>query len=192
VINDFVVNKGKEAGPGSKEGNCGIERPVDCRFNNDGSCLYVVDFGMMTTEREKPTPYRNTGVLWCVQRTMCAGDCPSGPGGAGPGGYYRRGEPIGRPIPITTEARARGQVIYMRHCYACHQGDEGGLGPALLQLALGPIVRTQIRAGAIFRRHARLLTRRDQHFGDERPLGLHPGVPPVRAALPTPPVTGRP
>lgn len=35
----------------------------------------------------------------------------------------------------------------MRNCYACHQGGEGGLGPALLQLAPGPIVRTQIRAG---------------------------------------------
>jgi mono/diheme cytochrome c family protein len=37
--------------------------------------------------------------------------------------------------------------VYMKHCYACHQGGEGGLGPALLQLAPGPIVRTQIRAG---------------------------------------------
>lgn len=35
----------------------------------------------------------------------------------------------------------------MKHCYACHQGSEGGLGPALLQLAPGPIVRTQIRVG---------------------------------------------
>lgn len=41
VINDFVINRGEEAGPGSKEGNCGVERPVDCRFNNDGSSLYV-------------------------------------------------------------------------------------------------------------------------------------------------------
>ena len=27
VIHDFVINKGKEAGPGTKIGNCGIERP---------------------------------------------------------------------------------------------------------------------------------------------------------------------
>jgi mono/diheme cytochrome c family protein len=37
--------------------------------------------------------------------------------------------------------------VYAKHCYACHQGGEGGLGPALLQLAPAPVVRTQIRAG---------------------------------------------
>lgn len=148
VINDFVINKGCEAGPASKEGNCGIERPVDCRFNNDGSLLYVVDFGVMTTlERNKPTPYKETGVLWRVRRSGVCGPCLSGPGGIGPGGYYRRGEAIGRSVALATNARARGQVVYMKHCYACHQGGEGGLGPALLQLAPGPIVRTQIRAG---------------------------------------------
>jgi glucose/arabinose dehydrogenase len=148
VINDFVVNKGKEAGPASKEGTCGIERPVDVRFNCDGSVLYVVDFGVMTTlERGKPTPYKGTGVLWRVRRTCPGEGCASGPGGVGPGGYYRRGEPIGRPVEILNGSEARGQVVYMRHCYACHQGGEGGLGPALLQLAPRPIVRTQIRLG---------------------------------------------
>jgi hypothetical protein len=39
VINDFAINKGKEAGPASKECNRGLDRPVDCRFNNDGSVL---------------------------------------------------------------------------------------------------------------------------------------------------------
>ncbi len=148
VINDFAINKGKEAGPATKEKNCGIERPVDCRFNNDGSALYVVDFGVMTTlERNKPTPYRETGVLWRVRRGSDCEGCASGPGGTGPGGYYRRGEPIGRPVEVVNERQARGQVVYMRHCYACHQGGEGGLGPSLLQLAPGPIVRTQVRAG---------------------------------------------
>jgi hypothetical protein len=135
------------AGPGSKEGNCGIERPVDCRFNNDGSRLYVVDFGVMTVECNKPTPYRNTGVLWRVRRTGCGESCASGPGGCGPGGYYRRGESIGRPVVLKRDAQSRWQGVYMRHCYACHQDSEGGLGPALLQLAPAPIVRTQIRAG---------------------------------------------
>src|SRR3954453_16070323 len=102
---------------------------------------------MTTLERTKPTPYRNTGVLWCVRRTGCGECCASGPGGTGPAGYYRRGEPIGRPVEIANERQAHGQVIYMKHCYACHQGGEGGLGPALLQLAPGPIVRTQIRLG---------------------------------------------
>src|SRR5207248_6410770 len=118
VINDFAVNKGKEAGPGTKECNGGLERPVDCRFNCDGSVLYVVDFGVMTTlERNKPTPYRETGVIWRVRRTGGAcGDscdaCPSGPGGIGPAGYYRRGEPVGRPVPVNTDARERGQGVY--------------------------------------------------------------------------------
>lgn len=150
VIHDFVVNKGKEAGPASKEGNCGIERPVDVRFNNDGSILYVADFGVMTVDNcgnQHPQP--GTGVLWRVRRTDgCAGDfCVSGPGGVGPAGYYRRGEAVGRPVLLERASQARGELVYMRNCYACHQGGEGGLGPALLQLAPGPIVRTQIRAG---------------------------------------------
>jgi glucose/arabinose dehydrogenase/mono/diheme cytochrome c family protein len=152
-IHDFVINKGKEAGPGSKEGNCGIERPVDCRFNNDGSVLYVTDFGVMTVDNcGNLHPQPGTGVIWRVRRTggPC-GDfcdaCPSGPGGVGPAGYYRRGEAIGRPVSLGRASQARGEVVYMKNCYQCHQGGEGGLGPALLQLAPGPIVRTQIRAG---------------------------------------------
>ena len=78
---------------------------MDVRFNQDGSLLYVVDFGMMTTaERQKPAPYKGTGVLWRVWRTACCEQCASGPGGTGPAGYYRRGEAIGRPIPITRTA----------------------------------------------------------------------------------------
>jgi hypothetical protein len=128
VIQDFVINRGKEAGPASKEGNCGIERPVDCRFSADGSCLYVTDFGVMTVERGKPTPYRGTGVVWRVRKSCDGCDCPSGPGGTGPAGYYRRGEPIGRPVEIKNDRQARGQVVYAKNCYACHQGGEGGLG----------------------------------------------------------------
>src|SRR5439155_21983384 len=116
VINDFLINKCKEAGPASKECNGGVERPVDCRFNNDGSMLYVVDFGVMTTlERQKPTPYKETGVLWRVRRTCFDDHCLSGPGGVGPAGYYRRGEPIGRPVVLKHERQERGQEVYMRH-----------------------------------------------------------------------------
>jgi glucose/arabinose dehydrogenase len=148
VIQDFVVNKGCEAGPASKEGHCGIERPSDVRFNCDGSVLYVTDFGVMTADCAGPHPQPGTGVLWRVRRTADCGDaCASGPGGVGPVGYYRRGEPVGRPVLIETESQARGQMVFARHCYHCHQGGEGGLGPALLQLAPGPIVRTQVRAG---------------------------------------------
>jgi glucose/arabinose dehydrogenase len=145
VIQDFVINKGHEAGPASKECNGGIERPVDVKFNNDGSLLYVVDFGVMTVSPEGPTPHPCTGVLWRVRRS-------GGPGCATasshePEGYYRRGEAIGRPVIITDTQQLRGQAVYNRQCYHCHQGGEGGLGPALLRLAPGPIIRTQIRAG---------------------------------------------
>jgi mono/diheme cytochrome c family protein len=149
VAEDFVINKGREAGPASKEGGCGIERPVDVRFNNDGSLLYVVDFGVMTVDACGDLhPQPGTGVIWRVRRTDgCGADCASGPGGVGPAGYYRRGEAIGRPVLIERAAQARGQVVYARNCYHCHQGGEGGLGPALSQLPPGPIVRTQVRAG---------------------------------------------
>lgn len=147
VVHDFMVNKGKEAGPGSKEGNCGVERPTDARFTNDGSALYVTDFGVMTTSAAGQHPQPGTGVLWRVRRADGCDFCPSGPGGVGPAGRYRKGEAVGKPVPIVRDAQARGEVVYMKHCYACHQNSEGGLGPALLQLAPGPIVRTQIRSG---------------------------------------------
>jgi glucose/arabinose dehydrogenase/cytochrome c5 len=146
VVQDFVINKGKEAGPGSKECNGGIERPVDVKFNNDGSLLYVVDFGVMTVSPCGPTPYAGTGVLWRVRRS-CA--CPTCVAAADyePEGYYRRGEAIGRPVIVSDAQQLRGQAVYFRNCYHCHQGGEGGLGPALLRLAPGPVIRTQIRAG---------------------------------------------
>ena len=63
-----MINRGCEAGPGSKEGNGGVERPVDLRFNNDGSLLYVVDFGVMTVDQTGPKPHTSTGVLWRISR----------------------------------------------------------------------------------------------------------------------------
>jgi hypothetical protein len=145
VIEDFIVNKGREAGPGSKGSNGGIERPVDVRFNNDGSILYVVDFGVMTVHPGGETPHPGTGVLWRVRRS-CGPDCATA-GPYEPGGYYRRGEAVGRPVIISDPQQLLGQVVYSRNCYQCHQGGDGGLGPALLRLAPGPIIRTQIRAG---------------------------------------------
>lgn len=38
-------------------------------------------------------------------------------------------------------------MVYARQCYSCQLGGDGGRGPDLLQLAPGPIVRAQIRAG---------------------------------------------
>lgn len=60
----------------------------------------------------------------------------------------RRGEPIGRAVVIDSHAAARGEVVYMRHCYQCHQTGEGGLGPAIPNVPIPkPIVRLQVRAG---------------------------------------------
>ncbi len=50
---------------------------------------------------------------------------------AGCAAAARRGEPLGRPIVISTPGEARGQVVYMKHCYHCHQGGEGGQGTVL-------------------------------------------------------------
>lgn len=146
VAQDFVINKGREAGPGSKEGNGGIERPIDVRFNNDGSLLYVADFGVMTTASGGPTPYPGTGVVWRVRRS-CGGPSCATTLTEVHEGYYRRGEAIGRPVIVSDTQELRGQAVYFKNCYQCHQGGEGGLGPALLRLAPGPIIRTQIRAG---------------------------------------------
>lgn len=59
-----------------------------------------------------------------------------------------RGEPTGRPVIIETRAAARGQAVYMRHCYHCHQTGEGGLGPALPDVWVPKsVVCLQVRAG---------------------------------------------
>ena len=143
VIQDFAVNKGKEAGPASKEGGGGLERPIDCRFNSCGDTLYVADFGVMTRSEKGPRPYRETGVLWRIRRCPeCSGiphDCPCKRS-------PRRGEAIGRPILVSTECEARGEVTFMRNCYPCHQGGEGGLGPAIT-LVPSPVVRAEVRLG---------------------------------------------
>ncbi|MEW6612818.1 MAG: PQQ-dependent sugar dehydrogenase [Pseudomonadota bacterium] len=68
VIEDFLVNRGKQNGPASRIGGAGIERPVDVRFDQAGTALYVVDFGVMTMGRHGPEPRPGTGVLWRVVR----------------------------------------------------------------------------------------------------------------------------
>ncbi len=90
-------------------------------------------------------PHPGTGLLWRVRRCGSPA-CPTA-GPYEPEGYYRRGEAIGRPVIVSDTQQLRGQVVYHRNCYHCHQGGEGGLGPALLRLAPGPVMRTQIRAG---------------------------------------------
>jgi glucose/arabinose dehydrogenase len=68
IIQDFAINRGKSNGPASWLGNGGLERPVAARFSPDGSALYVVDFGVITTEGGRPEPRTETGVLWRISR----------------------------------------------------------------------------------------------------------------------------
>jgi glucose/arabinose dehydrogenase len=68
VVHDFAVNSAAEAGPASRLGTRGLERPVAARFDPDGSALYVVDFGVVTVG-EAPEPRLGTGVLWRVTRS---------------------------------------------------------------------------------------------------------------------------
>lgn len=68
VVREFMVNRGKVNGPGSKIGSAGLERPVAARFDPDGTSLYVVDFGVMVAGERGPVPYERTGVLWRIRR----------------------------------------------------------------------------------------------------------------------------
>ena len=69
IIHPFAVNRGKEDAPASKLGTGGLERPIAARFNPSGDALYVVDFGIMTTdEKGNSHPMENTGVLWRITR----------------------------------------------------------------------------------------------------------------------------
>ena len=65
-IFDFVVNKGKINGPASQLESGGIERPVDVKFNNEGSAMYIVDFGIMEITRQGASPKQKTGMIWKV------------------------------------------------------------------------------------------------------------------------------
>ncbi len=68
VIGDFAVNRGKKNAPASYLKTGGLERPVDVRFNNAGTALYVADFGVMTMKGKQTGPQKETGVLWRITR----------------------------------------------------------------------------------------------------------------------------
>lgn len=77
-------------------------------------------------------------LFFVIGLITCAG-CATG---------LRRGEPLRRPVIVSTPAEARGQWVYMRHCYSCHQAGEGGLAPALNLPLPALAIRTQVRLGA--------------------------------------------
>jgi glucose/arabinose dehydrogenase len=68
IIHPFAVNRGPMDAPASKVKGGGLERPIAARFDPTGKALYIVDFGVMTTDANGPHPAENTGVLWRITR----------------------------------------------------------------------------------------------------------------------------
>ncbi len=68
VIADFAVNRAKKAGPASKVGGRGLERPLAVRFDPTGRSLYVVDFGVLTVSDTATKPLQRTGTVWRIAR----------------------------------------------------------------------------------------------------------------------------
>jgi glucose/arabinose dehydrogenase len=66
VSEDFATNHGDKNGPASLLNSGGLERPIAARFSPDGSALYVVDFGVLTTDGSAANPVGNTGRVWRI------------------------------------------------------------------------------------------------------------------------------
>ena len=53
------------------ENRGGLERPNDVVFSNDGKTMYVVDYGEVFTDFNKPAPFYTTpksGVIWTIKK----------------------------------------------------------------------------------------------------------------------------
>src|SRR3546814_16038979 len=61
VVHDFAVNRGELQGPASWGNHGGLERPVAVRFDPAGTALYVVDFGVLTSDERGNYPRPGTG-----------------------------------------------------------------------------------------------------------------------------------
>lgn len=68
IVHGFAANHGKKRQPASRQGGGGLERPITVRFSPDGSELYVVDFGVLTTVGGELRPRPETGVIWRITR----------------------------------------------------------------------------------------------------------------------------
>jgi mono/diheme cytochrome c family protein len=47
---------------------------------------------------------------------------------------------------LKSEEAVRGEKVYMRFCYRCHQDGHGGLGPSIIHKP-GYIIKLQVRNG---------------------------------------------
>lgn len=68
VVHDFAVNPGALQGPASWGDHGGLERPVAVRFDPAGTALYVVDFGVLTSDENGNYPRSGTGAVWRITR----------------------------------------------------------------------------------------------------------------------------
>lgn len=68
VINDFSVNSGSKNGPASWQKKGGLERPISVKFDPAGTALYVVDYGIVKTTKEKTIPQMKTGMVWKITK----------------------------------------------------------------------------------------------------------------------------
>lgn len=60
----------------------------------------------------------------------------------------RRGEPVVGPIASPDPDVQKGQIVFYEHCYKCHPGGEGGLGPSLNDKLLPAFfIKIQVRSG---------------------------------------------
>jgi mono/diheme cytochrome c family protein len=60
----------------------------------------------------------------------------------------RRGEPVVGPITSPDPEVQKGRIVFHEHCYKCHPGGEGGLGPSLNDKSLpGFLIKMQVRNG---------------------------------------------
>ena len=54
------------------ENRGGLERPNDVVFSNDGKTMYIVDYGEVFTDFNKPSPFYTvpkSGTVWAVTKT---------------------------------------------------------------------------------------------------------------------------
>lgn len=63
-ITDFATNK--VPGPADRTGKGGLNHPIDVRFSDDGSAMYITDFGPVDVRAFRPTD--GAGVVWKVTR----------------------------------------------------------------------------------------------------------------------------
>jgi len=66
-----TVSTGGPAAYQAEENRGGIERPNDMVFSNDGTTMYVVDYGEVHTDFEMPSPFYTvpgSGVIWTITK----------------------------------------------------------------------------------------------------------------------------